>query len=151
MQFQKLFKEVSRVFCVKCVSRKFKYFNEVLFCNFFLTWISSQLPEQKEGLFFKKRKQPLEGPQNIFKYFDKTELKGKSFVSHVVAKARSFDQQKKVWIKLHTLAVLWSLCCMLLRLLFISIQDLCTVNTQNNSYILHIYSTILNYNKIKLL
>ena len=26
-------------------------FNEVLFCNFIVAWISSQLPEQKEGLF----------------------------------------------------------------------------------------------------
>ena len=53
--------EVSRVFkeSIKCVSRKFKYqvsrvflefFNEVFFCNV-LACISSQLPEQKEGLF----------------------------------------------------------------------------------------------------
>ena len=27
-------------------------FNEVLFDKIFFTWISSQLPEQKEGLFF---------------------------------------------------------------------------------------------------
>ena len=51
------FKEVSKRFkeSVKCVSRKFhkkfqESFNEVLFCNFVLAWISSQLPEQKEGL-----------------------------------------------------------------------------------------------------
>ena len=45
---------------VKCVSRKFqlkvsrvfqKCFKEVFFCNFVLACISSQLPEQKEGLF----------------------------------------------------------------------------------------------------
>ena len=47
----KTFKVVSRVFCVNCVSRKYKYFNEALFCNFLLAWVSSQLPEQKEGLF----------------------------------------------------------------------------------------------------
>ena len=38
------------VFIVKYVSRKFIHCNEVLFCNFLLAWISSQLPEQKEGL-----------------------------------------------------------------------------------------------------
>ena len=43
--FKNLFKEVSRVFSVNCVSRKSKYFNEVLFCNFVLAWISLQLPE----------------------------------------------------------------------------------------------------------
>ena len=46
---------------VKCVSRKFqlkvsrvfqKCFKEVFFCNFVLACISSQLPEQKEGLFY---------------------------------------------------------------------------------------------------
>ena len=43
--FQKNFKkEVSRVF-QEC-------FNEVLFCNFVLALISSQLLEQKEGLFW---------------------------------------------------------------------------------------------------
>ena len=31
-----------------------RVFNEVLFCNFDLAWISSQLPEQKEGLFTHK-------------------------------------------------------------------------------------------------
>ena len=45
---------------VKCVARKFpkkvsrvfqECFKEVLFCNFVLSWISLQLPEQKEGLF----------------------------------------------------------------------------------------------------
>ena len=34
--------QVSRVFQIS--------FNEVWFCHFVLTWISSQLPEQKEGL-----------------------------------------------------------------------------------------------------
>ena len=37
---------------LKKVSREFQEcFNEVLFYNFVLAWISSQLPEQKEGLF----------------------------------------------------------------------------------------------------
>ena len=60
-QFQKCFKEVLRVFKkrLKFISRKFrkklsrmfqKCSNEVLFCNVVLAWISSQLPEQKEGL-----------------------------------------------------------------------------------------------------
>ena len=31
------------------------YLNEVLFCNFVIAWISSQLPEQKEGFFFQIR------------------------------------------------------------------------------------------------
>ena len=55
MQFQKVWKEVSRNFKEngKCVSRKFQCFNEVLLSNFLLTWISSQLPEQKEGLLNK--------------------------------------------------------------------------------------------------
>ena len=55
-------KEVSRVFkeSVNCVSRKFQEnvsrvfqegFKEVLFSNFVFACISSQLPEQKEGLF----------------------------------------------------------------------------------------------------
>ena len=57
MQFKRCFKDVLRV---KCVSRKFQRkvlrifkesFNEVLFYNFAVLWISSQLPEQKEGLF----------------------------------------------------------------------------------------------------
>ena len=30
-------------------------FKAVLFCDFVVTWISSQLPEQKEGLFIKLR------------------------------------------------------------------------------------------------
>ena len=38
-----VFKKISRV-CQEC-------FKEVLFCNFVVAWISSQLPEQKEGLF----------------------------------------------------------------------------------------------------
>ena len=57
-QFQRHFKAVPRVFkeSVNCVSRQFQRksfkvfqecFNEVLFCNFVLPWISSQ----KEGLF----------------------------------------------------------------------------------------------------
>ena len=59
-QFQRCFKEVSRVFkdSVKCVSRKFQIkfqeFSSMFqwsFCNFIVAWISSQLPEQKEGLF----------------------------------------------------------------------------------------------------
>ena len=29
-----------------------RVFNEVLFCHFYLAWNSSQLPEQKEGLFY---------------------------------------------------------------------------------------------------
>ena len=46
---------------VKYVSRKFRKkqqgcfqecFNGVLLCNFVVAWISLQLPEQKEGLFF---------------------------------------------------------------------------------------------------
>ena len=40
---------------VKCVSRKFQIkFSSMFqwsFCNFIVAWISSQLPEQKEGLF----------------------------------------------------------------------------------------------------
>ena len=32
-----------------------EYFNEVLFDEFVVAWISSQLPEQKEGLFIKLR------------------------------------------------------------------------------------------------
>ena len=42
--FKKISKKVSRVF-LEC-------FNEVLFRDFVVAWISSQLPEQKEGLFF---------------------------------------------------------------------------------------------------
>ena len=65
--FHSRYKEVSRVFkeSVKCVLRNFKKkkvsrvfqecFNEVLFCNFVLALISSQLPEQKEGLFRSKK------------------------------------------------------------------------------------------------
>ena len=41
--FQDNLKKASRVF-QEC-------FNEVLFDKFFVAWISSQLPEQKEGLF----------------------------------------------------------------------------------------------------
>ena len=57
----RMFEEVLRVFTKsfkKCkgwfkqASRLFQgSFNEVLFCNFVLALISSQLPEQKEGLF----------------------------------------------------------------------------------------------------
>ena len=39
---------------VKCVPRKNVFqecLNEALFCDFVVAWISSQLPEQKEGLF----------------------------------------------------------------------------------------------------
>ena len=42
--FKKISKQVSRVF-QEC-------FIEVLFCNFVVAWISSQLPKQKEGLFY---------------------------------------------------------------------------------------------------
>ena len=60
-QCQRCFKEVSWVYkeSVKCASRKFQKkfqgsFKNVsikfLFCNFVLARISSQLPEQKEGL-----------------------------------------------------------------------------------------------------
>ena len=52
---QGYWKKVSNVFqeIKKKVSRTFQEcFNEVLFCNFVLARISSQLPEQKEGLFF---------------------------------------------------------------------------------------------------
>ena len=42
-QVQRCFEEASRVFQ--------EFFNEVLFDKFFVAWISSQLPEQKEGLF----------------------------------------------------------------------------------------------------
>ncbi len=60
-KFQLRFKEVSRMFkeSVKCVPRKFQIkfqeFSRMFqwsFCNFVVAWISSQLPEQKEGLFF---------------------------------------------------------------------------------------------------
>ena len=38
--------------CFKKISRVFQEcFNKVLFCDFVVAWISSQLPEQKEGLF----------------------------------------------------------------------------------------------------
>ena len=49
-QFQRHFKVVSRVFkeSVKCVSNKVsRCFDELLFCNFFIAWISLQ----KEDLF----------------------------------------------------------------------------------------------------
>ena len=60
--FEGSFKEVWRMFQRKClcVSRKFEKkaskvlqecFNEVLFDEFVVEWISSQLPEQKEGFF----------------------------------------------------------------------------------------------------
>ena len=41
--FKKISKKVSRVF-QEC-------FDEILFCNMVVPWISLQLPEQKEGLF----------------------------------------------------------------------------------------------------
>ena len=58
MLCQRCFKEVSRVFkeSVKCVFKKMSQqvsrvcFSEILFCSFVVAWISSQLPEQKEGL-----------------------------------------------------------------------------------------------------
>ena len=43
MYFKKISEKVSRVFQ--------KSFNEVLFCNFVVAWISSQLPKQKVVLF----------------------------------------------------------------------------------------------------
>ena len=43
-KFQRVFQSVSRVF-KEC-------FNEVLFCDFVVAWISLQLTGQKEGLFF---------------------------------------------------------------------------------------------------
>ena len=64
-EFQGSFKDILRKFqgCLKKVSSVFQenfkkkvsmvfqeWFNEVLFCNFVFAWISSQLPEQKEGL-----------------------------------------------------------------------------------------------------
>ena len=49
---------------VKCVPRKFQIkfqeFSRMFqwsFCNFIVAWISSQLPEQKEGLFTCERAQ----------------------------------------------------------------------------------------------
>ena len=44
MSFKKISLKVSRVFQAS--------FNEVLFCNFDVACISSQLPEQKEGLLY---------------------------------------------------------------------------------------------------
>ena len=65
-EFSDRFKDYLRKFqgyvkCQVCVQENFnekflvlqKCFNEVLFSNYVFTWISSQLPEQKEGLFFK--------------------------------------------------------------------------------------------------
>ena len=38
--------------CLKKISKVFlECFNEVLFYDFVVAWISSQLPEQKEGFF----------------------------------------------------------------------------------------------------
>ena len=58
-QVQRCFEEVSKkvLVCFKTIwkkaSRVFQEcFNEVLFDTFFVAWISSQLPEQKEGLFY---------------------------------------------------------------------------------------------------
>ena len=45
--FQENLKKVSKVLQ--------EYFNEVLFDEFVVAWISSQLPEQKEGFFLKKK------------------------------------------------------------------------------------------------
>ena len=59
-EFHGSFKDVLRVFkdSVKCVPIKFQIkfqeFSKMFqwsFCNFIVAWISSQLPEQKEGLF----------------------------------------------------------------------------------------------------
>ena len=59
--FHGSFKAVSKMF--KKVSRVFQEcFNEVLFCNFVLVWISSQLPEQKEGLFLLRGGKASEDP-----------------------------------------------------------------------------------------
>ena len=52
--FQGGFRDVLRKFqgCLKKVSSVCQVnFKNVLFCNFIVAWISSQLPEQKEGLF----------------------------------------------------------------------------------------------------
>ena len=43
-KFQRCSKKVSRVFQ--------EYFNGILYCDFVDAWISSQLPEQKKGLFY---------------------------------------------------------------------------------------------------
>ena len=78
-QFQIRFKEVSRVFkeSVKCVPRKFQIkfqecFNGVFFCNFVVAWISSHLPEQKEGLFSKHSYLIVEEGSAITKCEDRT-------------------------------------------------------------------------------
>ena len=58
--FQGFFMEVLRVFQGRLsgfprnLSRRFKKVYEVSFLTFVVAWISSQLPEQKEGLFFIK-------------------------------------------------------------------------------------------------
>ena len=52
--FQWSFKWGSRVFKRSSMGVLGKFqrcFNDVLFCKFVVAWISSQLPEQKEGLF----------------------------------------------------------------------------------------------------
>ena len=72
-QFERHFQEVSRVLKVnkKRISRK--CFNEVLFCNFLVAWISSQLPEQKEGLL--KR-----GYHVIFQKYENVKYQGERVV-----------------------------------------------------------------------
>ena len=55
-ELQGYLKEVSRVLeSVKCVSKKMiqECFNEVLFCDFVVAWILSQLPKQKDLFFIK--------------------------------------------------------------------------------------------------
>ena len=48
---QGCFREVSTI-CQKCFKELRGCFKEVLFSNFVVAWYSSQLPEQKEGLFY---------------------------------------------------------------------------------------------------
>ena len=55
-RFKGLFERRSKGISQK-VSKVFqKSFDEVLFCNFVVAWISSQLPEQKEGLIGESQK-----------------------------------------------------------------------------------------------
>ena len=51
-EFQGGFKDMLRK-CQVCFKKMFQEcFNDVLLYNFVLAWISSQLPEQMEGLFY---------------------------------------------------------------------------------------------------